>query len=82
MQGWAPVMVPPPGWMGMYGQPPFLQPAPHMHPPQEMGEDTFEQMPPFATPFNDDSGALLVPVEATFFFDYPCILTPCSNCQW
>ncbi|EIE21218.1 hypothetical protein COCSUDRAFT_57128 [Coccomyxa subellipsoidea C-169] len=59
-QGWAPVMVPPPGWMGMYGQPPFMHPAPQMAPPQmappqEMGEDTFDQMPPFATPFNDDS---------------------------
>ncbi|CAL8466148.1 g5684 [Coccomyxa elongata] len=54
-QGWAPVMVPPPGWVGMYGQPPFMHPAPHMPPPQEVGEDTFDQAPPFITPFPEDS---------------------------
>ena len=61
--------MPPTGWMGMYGQPPpFMHPPPHMPPPQEVGEDTFEQAPPFITPFPDDSGAS------------QCNLTACVDC--
>lgn len=52
-------MVPPPGWVGMYGQPPFMQPPMQMMPPQEVGEDVFNQAPPFTSPFTEDSGTFI-----------------------